>query len=68
MRNKPRKLFILLGAEDEPYRVGGKVRAYNSVGRAIKQSKKLYETRAKLFRVVRCELALSDHKDHTYED
>lgn len=66
MRNKPRKLYILLGAGDEPYRVGGKVRAYNSAGRAIKQSKRLYETRAQLFKVVRCEMALSDHADYTH--
>lgn len=58
MRNKPSKLYILLGAHDEPYRIAGKVKAYNSKGRAIKQAKALYESRAILFNVVRAGLVL----------
>ncbi|ARB30326.1 hypothetical protein HOS87_gp07 [Pseudomonas phage phiNV3] len=58
MRNKPSKLYILLNAAGEPYRVGGKVEAYNSKGRAIKQAKALYESRALLFSVVRAGLVL----------
>lgn len=59
MRNKPSKLYILLNAADEPYRVAGKVRAYKSSGRAIKQAKKLYGERAQLWSVVRAGLTLS---------
>lgn len=56
MRNKPRKLFILMNSDNEPYRIAGKVKAYNSKGRGVKQAKKLYESRSLLYRVVRCEL------------
>ena len=56
MRNKPSKLYILLNEQDEPYRVAGAVRAYNSPGRAIKQAKKLYSARAQLWSVVRAGL------------
>jgi len=59
MRNKPSKLYILMNHKDEPFRVGGKVRAYNSPGRAIKQAKKLYAERAQLWSVVRAGLTLS---------
>lgn len=59
MRNKPSKLYILMNHRDEPFRVGGKVRAYNSPGRAIKQAKKLYAERAQLWSVVRAGLTLS---------
>lgn len=58
MRNKPSKLYILMSHKDEPFRVGGKVRAYNSPGRAIKQAKKLYAERAQLWSVVRAGLTL----------
>ena len=64
MRNKPSKLYILMDNKGEPFRVGGKVRAYNSAGRAIKQAKKLYAERAQLWSVVRAGLTLSmEHTD-----
>lgn len=64
MRNKPSKLYILLDKDDQPYRVSGKVRAYNSAGRAIKQAKKLYAERAQLWSVVRAGLTLRmEHAD-----
>lgn len=59
MRNKPAKLYLLLNAADEPYRVAGKMKPYNSKGRAIKQAKKLYNERAQLWSVVRAGLTLS---------
>lgn len=58
MRNKPSRLYILLNAADEPYHVAGKVKPYNSKGRAIKQAKKLYSQRAQLWSVVRAGLTL----------
>lgn len=57
MRNKPQKLYILARNDSmTPYREGNEVRVYNTKGRAIKQAKKLYESRSLLYRVVRCEL------------
>lgn len=66
MRNKPAKLYLLLNeqAQNEPYRVGGDVKVYNSAGRAIKQAKKLYAERAQLWSVVRAGLTLRmEHAD-----
>lgn len=64
MRNKPSKLYILMDNKGAPFRVGGKVRAYNSAGRAIKQAKKLYAERAQLWSVVRAGLTLRmEHAD-----
>lgn len=59
MRNKPAKLYILIDAKSgEPYRIGGEVKAYNTKGRGVKQAKKLWDTRAALYNVVRCGMTL----------
>ena len=66
MRNKPARLYLLLNeqAENEPYRVGGEVKVYNSKGKAIKKAKLLYNTEARLFTVVRAGLTLRrEHAD-----
>lgn len=62
MRNKPAKLYVLIGANSEPYRVGGEVQAYRSSGKALKVSKRLYEKRALLFVAVRAGLTLNEVK------
>lgn len=56
MRNKPAKIYLLIGKDGEPYRVGGVLKVFNSQGKAIKRAKRLYERSALLYRVTKCEL------------
>lgn len=58
MRNKPTKLYLLLDQHDNPYRVAGKVKAFNGQGKAIQKAKLLYNKSAALYRVVRAGLTL----------
>lgn len=62
MRNKPAKLYLLLDNGQNPYRVGGAVKVYNSKGKAIAKAKALYLKTATLYSVVRAGLVLTLNK------
>lgn len=63
MRNKPQKLYLLIGRDGAAYRSGGAVQAYRSQGKALKKSKQLYQRSALLYTVVRAGLSLGGLRD-----
>lgn len=56
MRNKPAKLYLLIGPDDKPYMRAGKAKDFNSKGKAIKVARQIYDRTAKLYSVVQARL------------